>query len=207
MRHAFGFIQPPFKPAPAEARAASSLCSAVLPNVRGGFLATQHLIERGYDSVGFIGAAEDSWTVDDRLKGYRRAMKKHEMAVDDDFIRFGDYRQTSGYATIREMIGTGRYPRAVFAENDLIALGIIQGVRESGLRVPGDIAVIGFDDIPFAAFPEVQLSTVLQPKYQMGRKAVEIILEEMQAMGGKADGGGKQKRILLDPELVVRRST
>ena len=118
---------------------------------------------------------------------------------------------------IRAMIRSGHYPRAVFAENDLIALGVIQGVKASGLKVPEDIAVVGFDDIPFAAFPEVQLSTILQPKYRMGRRAVEIILQQIEAVGekdspdgsegGQSDGDGKPERIFLAPELVVRGSS
>ena len=178
----------------------------MIDNVRGGFLATHHLIEQGYDTIGFIGAAEDSLTIDDRLKGYRMAMEQNRLKVHDDFVRFGNYRQVTGYTIIQSMIGSGRYPRAVFAENDLIALGVMQGAREAGLKVPEDIAVIGFDDIPFASFPEVQLSTIRQPKHQMGRTAVEIILQQIKA-GNGGPTAASVKRVLLEPELVVRRSS
>jgi LacI family transcriptional regulator len=96
-------------------------------------------------------------------------------------------------------------PRAVFAENDLLALGVIQGAREMGLAVPEDLAVIGFDDIPFASFPEVQLSTIGQPKYEMGKTAVEILIAGIEAGPRTVRPDGR--RVILEPELIVRKSS
>ncbi len=175
----------------------------VIDNIRGGFLATRHLIELGYNSIGFIGASNDSLTIDERLKGYKLAFKKYGMEVDESNIKLGDFKRETGYNLIKRMIEMSNYPRAVFAENDLLALGVIQGVKESGLSVPGDVAVVGFDDIPFASFPEVQLTTICQPKYEMGKKAVEIILETIE------EGSGKWvcRKIILEPELIIRKSS
>jgi DNA-binding LacI/PurR family transcriptional regulator len=139
-------------------------------------LATEHLIGAGNRRIGFIGSAEDSLTIAVRLKGFRRAMKNHGLPVEEKHIRLGEFKQESGYRIIERMIAEGNHPRAIFAENDLLALGIMQGVRAKGMSVPGDIAVVGFDDIPFAGYPEVQLTTIAQPTYEMGRKAVEILL-------------------------------
>jgi LacI family transcriptional regulator len=173
----------------------------IIDNVRGGLLATEHLIEAGYTTVGFIGSPEDSNTMDARLEGYRRAMQAHGLPVLDRYIQLGSFRQQTGYDIIRRLILAGDRPRAVFAENDLLALGVVQGIKECGLKVPADVAVVGFDDIPFAGFPEVQLSTVAQPKYEMGRKAVEVLLERLAAPEAPP------RRILLEPQLVVRRSS
>lgn len=173
----------------------------VIDNIRGGLLATEHLIEAGYPTVGFVGSLEDASTMDARLAGYRRAMENHGLPVLDRYIRLGDFRQQTGYNIIRRLIREGDYPRAVFAENDLLALGVLQGVKECELKVPGNVAVVGFDDIPFASFPEVQLTTVAQPKYEMGRQAVEALLDRIRAPRSPV------RRIFLEPQLIVRRSS
>jgi LacI family transcriptional regulator len=177
----------------------------VIDNVLGGFLATEHLIQAGHRRVGFVGSTEDSLTIEERLKGYRRALKKHGLSIEKKYIQLGEFKQESGYRIIRRMIADGDYPRAVFAENDLLALGILQGVKASGLSVPDDLAVVGFDDIPFASFPEVQLTTINQPTYEMGRKAVEILLEQI----GGHDGSSlpRNRQIYLEPRLIVRKSS
>ena len=117
----------------------------------------------------------------------------------------GEFKQESGYRIIRRMIADGDYPRAIFAENDLLALGILQGVKASGLSVPDDVAVVGFDDIPFASFPEVQLTTINQPTYRMGRKAMEILLEQIGGYDGSSPP--RTRQIYLEPRLIVRQSS
>jgi LacI family transcriptional regulator len=175
----------------------------VIDNILGGFLATEHLIECGYRTIGFIGSTEDSLTIEERLEGYRRALSKHGLPAPEKYIRLGDFKQQTGYRIIRQMVDSGDYPRAIFAENDLLALGVLQGVKASGLSVPGDVAVVGFDDIPFAGFPEVQLTTIYQPKYEMGRKAVEILLKRIRHPGETR----KAEKLYLEPRLVVRKSS
>ena len=176
----------------------------VIDNILGGFLATEHLIRAGHRTIGFVGSTEDSLAIAARLKGYRRALKKYGLPVEKKYIQLGEFKQETGYRIVRRMIAEGDYPRAVFAENDLLALGILQGVKASGLSVPGDVAVVGFDDIPFAGFPEVQLTTINQPKYEMGRKAAEILLEQIEGSAGVQPVQIRQ--IYLKPQLVVRKS-
>lgn len=174
----------------------------IIDDVRGGFLATQHLIDQGFGTIGFIGAAEGSVTVDDRLEGYRQALQANGLPVRDDLIYLADFRRQTGYRTILQIIDSGKLPRAIFAENDLLAIGVIQGAHDRGLRVPEDLAVVGFDDIPMAGFPEIRLSTVAQPKQTMGRIAVEVLLERI-----SREGGESARRIVLEPQLVVRRTS
>jgi LacI family transcriptional regulator len=183
-----------------------------IDNIRGGFIATKHLIDAGFDRIGFIGAVEGSMTVDERLEGFRMAFERSGLPVDERLVHLGHFRQETGYRVIREMIDSGDYPRAVFAENDLIALGIMQGVRDAGLGVPEDIAVVGFDDIPFASFQDIQLTTVYQPKYEMGKLGVRILIEQITKNPSGADpesgrSGEHSRRIILEPELIVRGST
>jgi LacI family transcriptional regulator len=172
----------------------------VIDNVRGGLLATKHLLDAGRAPVAFIGSRESS--DDERFEGYRRALEEHGMACEERFVRLGDMRQASGYRLFREMFENGARPRSVFAENDLMALGCMQAARECGLRVPEDVAIIGFDDIPFASFPEVQLTTIRQPTYDMGRMAVDILL----ARFAQPSGVHEVRQVVLAPQLVVRRT-
>ena len=175
----------------------------VIDNVRGGFLATKHLIEAGYRTIGFIGASQDEATCGERFEGYRTAFEKYGMTIADKYVKQGDFKQKSGYNLVREMLDGGDYPRAIFAVNDLLALGAIQAVKNKGLRVPEDIAVVGFDDIPVASLQEIQLSTINQPKYEMGRTALELLVEIIK----KGEDRVPTRKVMLEPELIVRRSS
>jgi len=177
--------------------------SVVIDNIRGGYLAAKHLIECGYVSIGFIGVSEHEMVDNDRLEGYRRAFRRYGKEIDPRYIRFGDFRQQTGYNLISEMIRTGEYPDAIFAENDVLAIGILHGIKDSGLRVPEDIALIGFDDIAFSAYQEIQLSTINQPKEEMGRTAAEILIEQIEENTGDIP----PRKVILEPELVTRNSS
>jgi LacI family transcriptional regulator len=177
----------------------------VIDNVLGGFLATEHLIRAGHRRIGFVGSTEDSLTIEERLEGYRRALKKYGLPVEKKFIQMGEFKQESGYRIIRRLIAEGDYPRAIFAENDLLALGILQGAKASGLSVPENVAIVGFDDIPFASFPEVQLTTISQPTYEMGRKAAEVLLGQIGA--SSREPSNRSIQIYLKPRLMVRKSS
>lgn len=172
----------------------------VIDNVRGALLAVRHLLDAGRSPVAFIGSQERA--DDERFEGYRRALAERGMACDERFVRLGDMRQASGDRLLRGMIEEGHRPRGVFAENDLMALGCLQAARECGLRVPEDVAIVGFDDIPFASFPEVQLTTIRQPTYDMGRMAVAILLESSAEATKRPDA----RQVVLEPQLVVRRT-
>ena len=168
----------------------------VIDNVRGALLATKRLLDASRAPVAFIGSRESA--DDERFAGYRRALEEHGMPCEDRFVRLGDMRLEGGHRLFLRMIEDGDRPRSVFAENDLMALGCLQAARECGLRVPEDVAIIGFDDIPFASFPEVQLTTIRQPTYDMGRMAVDILLG-----GGSA---AHARQVVLEPQLVVRHT-
>ena len=174
-----------------------------IDNFRGGFLATDYLLEKGCWPVGFIGAPEDSMTLEERLKGYKTALKYRGREVDDRYIRFGDFKRETGYNIIKSMIQEGLEPKGIFGENDLLAIGAIQGAKELGLSVPEDLAVVGFDDIPMAAFPEISLTTIGQPKYEMGRLAFEMLSDKLEN-NGKAPA--EAARIILEPHIIPRKS-
>jgi len=177
--------------------------SVVIDNIRGGYLATKHLIECGYKTVGFIGVSEHSMADNDRLEGYRRAFNRYGLEPEARYIKFGDFRQQTGYNIIRTLIADGNYPEAIFAENDVLAIGILHGIKDSGLKVPEDIALIGFDDIAFSSYQEFQLSTINQPKEQMGRTAAEILIEKIE----NSENPPPPRRVILEPELIIRSSS
>jgi LacI family transcriptional regulator len=175
----------------------------ITDNVRGGYLATRTLIEKGYRRIGFISGNDTESAVGARFKGFKEAMKRYNIEVNNDYIRLGGWRQRIGYEIITQMIDTGVFPEAVIAGNDVLALGILQGIKEKNLKVPEDIAVIGFDDILFSSWPEINLSTIRQSKICMGKSAVEILLELFQTEN-EAKAPLKAKKIILDPELILR---
>ncbi len=177
--------------------------SVIIDNIRGGYMATKHLIDCGYDSIGFIGVSERGMADNNRLEGYKMAFERYGREFDPRYLKFGDFRQQTGYNIIRSLIKEGGYPSAVFAENDVLAIGILHGIKDSGLKVPEDIALIGFDDISFSAYQEIQLSTIKQPKEQMGSIAADILIDEIET----GEQSSSPRKIILEPELVVRRSS
>lgn len=182
---------------------ASSTC-IIIDNVRGAQQAVEYLIQKGHRRIAFIGGHEDISTTRERLKGYNKALTKYGLEVKDDLIKTGSFKRDSGHFMMRQFLELeeSRRPTAVFAANDLLALGAVQAIKENNWQVPKDIAVVGFDDIDFASLPEIQLTTVAQPKYDMGKLAFTTLMELIK-------GGGYQsgRKILLDPVLIVRKTS
>ncbi len=177
--------------------------SVVLNNIKGGFIAGKYLLEKGRRKFCFIGGSEDSFSVMERYEGFMKALEGYGSSViSQDYVKFGDYREKSGYRIMKSLILEKKIPDAVFASNDLLALGAIQAISEEGFRMPEDIAVIGFDNIAPASFRGVELTTVEHPKYRMGELAVSMLLERIE----DPEKRGKEERLVLDPELIIRRT-
>ncbi len=170
-------------------------------NTYGGFIATKHLIESGYDPIGFIGGFQGAGMVEDRLQGFRDAHRAYGMEVREDFVYLKDYHQETAYHLIQEMIRSRQIPKAIVAGNDILALGIMEGAKNLGFSIPADLAVVGFDDIPLASMEEIQLTTVKQPQYEMGSMSVDILVRLLE---NPADL--KTKKVILDPQLIVRKT-
>jgi LacI family transcriptional regulator len=134
----------------------------------------------------------------DRQEGYLKALVERGRDVDSALIAEGDFTEAGGYYAMQRLLPAR--PDAVFAASDLMALGAMRAVREAGLRIPDDVAFVGFDDLPLAVLPEPQLTTVRQPIYQFGFKAVEILIDLIE------NGIEPARRILLDTELIIRDS-
>ena len=180
---------------------ANSTC-IIIDNIRGGQQAVEYLIQRGHQRVAFIGGREDISTNQERLQGYAQALKNNGLKFDNTLVKTGSFKRDSGHYIMNQFLKLEERPTAVFAANDLLALGAIQAIKENGLSIPSDIAVVGFDDIEFASLPEIQLTTVAQPKYDMGNLAFSTLMELIKG-GGYSSG----RKILLDPVLITRKTS
>ncbi|MFB9376523.1 LacI family DNA-binding transcriptional regulator [Kineococcus gynurae] len=183
--------------------ASSRAPSVAVDDVRGGELAGAHLRARGHTSIAFVGGPEHLAQVRDRLAGLRLAAhggaRVEVLTVPDLSIRAGSAAAAQLFAT---WPGREGRPTAVFCANDLLALGVLNECIRRGVRVPDDLAIVGYDDISFAGTAAVPLTSVRQPREQLGRTAVELLLETV------ADpGGGRRRHVLFTPDLVERESS
>jgi LacI family transcriptional regulator len=164
--------------------------------------ATTHLIEKHHTRIGFIGGITESLPHQQRLTGYRQALQNHNLTLDDNLIQCGNFTETGGYHAMQALLQLTPRPSAVFAANDLMAMGAYQAIREAGLRIPEDIAVVGFDDIPAAKLLTPPLTTVSQFQEKLGCRAAEMIFERL---GGLANSESRTETLPF--ELVIRAST
>ncbi len=167
-------------------------------NVASARHATAHLITHGYQRVATIAGDSESAVSLDRLEGYRQALAEHGIAEDPALIAYGDYTEQGGYEAMKTLLSP--MPDAVFAASDSMAIGAIKAAREYGLKVPDDVAFIGYDDLPVAAKAEPPLTTVHQPIATLGGKAVETLLDLIE------NGTQPARRIIMDTRLVIRKS-
>jgi LacI family transcriptional regulator len=169
-------------------------------NVGGARMAVEHLIRLGHRRVATITGRLSLSAGQDRLEGYRQALQAHGLALDDDLIVEGDFGESSGAAGMQALLP--KSPDAIFVASDTMAIGALRVLRQAGLRVPRDVAVIGFDDIPASSVIEPLLTTVRQPIERMGSMAIEILLGVL----ANDTENGTAHRIILPTELVIRES-
>lgn len=177
--------------------------SIAIDDVLGAEISVVHLLEQGYGNLVFIGGKPGLSSVDDRLEGFVSGHKIFGLEVSDKMIVESDLTFDGGYTSMNTLLDNEFQPGAVLAENDVIAMGVIQAIRMRGLKVPEDIAVVGFDDIPMASMTGIDLTTVRQPKYEMGKMAVL----ELNALLEKESESKVHKRLVLKPELIIRKSS
>jgi LacI family transcriptional regulator len=196
-------------------RVASDLeaCSVAVDDVEGGRLAVGHLIAEGHRRIAFVGGPADLQQIRDRVQGARIAIAEAEAAepriapIDLETVAVEHLGAVDGRDAAERIVAQApeERPSAVFAANDLLALGLLQGFVAGGLRVPEDIALVGYDDIDFAATAAVPLSAVRQPRREIGYAAGELLFREIEDMESGAPHVHQHVRFV--PELVVRRSS
>jgi len=185
----------------------SDFCSVSTDDVEGGRLAAQHLLDQGHTAIAVVGGPGDLQQVRDRRLGAELATSRHNGAARLLTVSTPHLDVESGVRTAEEIVlmPPSERPTAVFAANDLLAIGLLQGFVTAGLRVPDDMAIVGYDDIAFAAAAAVPLSSVRQPRLAIGYRAAELLFDEIEALDGEESHDHQQVR--FTPELVVRRSS
>ncbi|WP_405581168.1 LacI family DNA-binding transcriptional regulator [Streptomyces sp. NBC_01190] len=146
-------------------------------NWQGGLAATRHLLELGHRRIGVIGGPAGVMCSRARIDGYRAALETAGVAFDPALVRTGDFHHEAGYTEGLALLRMPDRPTAVFTGNDLQALGLYEAARESGLGVPGDLSVVGFDDLPLARWISPPLTTVRQPLTEMAEAAARLVLD------------------------------
>ncbi|WP_206051515.1 LacI family DNA-binding transcriptional regulator [Nocardioides ferulae] len=179
----------------------SSLATVTAHNLQGGRLAVEHLLELGHRRIGMVTGRPDLLSAHLREQGYRQALAAAGLAVDETLLQPGAFEPEPARAAARALLTVSDPPTAIFAANDLSALATLEAAAELGIKVPGQLSVVGFDNIPESALAQPALTTVEQPIRQMGREATRMLIAQIR--GEELP----QIHLTLDTTLVVRQST
>jgi LacI family xylobiose transport system transcriptional regulator len=170
-------------------------------NWSGGLMATRHLIELGHSRIAAITGPDDMMCSHARIDGFRSAMSAAGLPINPDWVRFGDFHTTGGQLHGRDLLQRDDRPTAIFAGSDLQALGVMEAARALGLRIPDDVSLVGYDDIPLTKWVSPRLTTVRQPLMRMAEEATRLVLRMSEAPLDSIP------RMDLATSLVVRDST
>ncbi len=169
-------------------------------SLQGGYMAAKHLIECGHKEIGCITGPLIRHQAQMRYEGYKRALAEAGIAINPDWIVESDFECEGGYQAFEKLYQRGKLPSALFVSNDMMAMGVIQAASQRGLRVPDDLSLIGYDDVHIAKFMTPALTTIHQPKYRLGKAAVDTLLYRLENPDTTA------QVVQLEPTLVVRSS-
>ncbi|ELY5210859.1 substrate-binding domain-containing protein [Vibrio cholerae] len=169
-------------------------------SLQGGYMAAKHLIECGHKEIGCITGPLIRHQAQMRYEGYKRALAEAGIAINPDWIVESDFECEGGYQAFEKLYQRGKLPSALFVSNDMMAMGVIQAASQRGLRVPDDLSLIGYDDVHIAKFMTPALTTIHQPKYRLGKAAVDTLLYRLENPDTTA------QVVQLEPTLVARNS-
>jgi LacI family transcriptional regulator len=179
----------------------NELDSLTIDNCRGARAVVRHLIGLGHKRIAIIKGAARNYDAAERLRGYRLALKEAGLKPERALELEGGFTEAGGYAAALEVIEMDPRPTAIFAANDSMAIGAVSALRESGAEIPGEMAVVGFDDIPLARYMDPPLTTVRVPICDLGARAVEMLVHGVTHKNGHA-----HRRERVSTELVIRQS-
>jgi LacI family transcriptional regulator len=178
-------------------------CDAILvDNEKGAYTAVKYLIDKGYKKIAIIDGFIDRTTGKERLKGYLRALNENNIPRNDDFIKIKDFKKISGIMFANELLENKNKPEAIFVANLELTLGAILSIKSLGLKIPDDIAVIGFDDSDWAQILEPPLTTISQPVYDLGTAAAEMLIKNIEN-----DNSKKEKLIVTFNTKLIERGS
>jgi LacI family transcriptional regulator, galactose operon repressor len=170
-------------------------------NMRGAYEAVNHLIELNHRRIGIISGFKHLTTGDERYQGYREALTAAGLPIDDSLVRFGDFKTESGYHLTHELMAAADPPKALFVANNLMTLGAMRALHELGVRIPEDIALVGFDDMPWSGELYSPLTAVSQPTYELGQEAVQLLMRRI------SQPAAPYRTIVLQTRLIIRESS
>lgn len=169
-------------------------------NEHGAFEAVTHLIDLGYRRIATIAGSRHLTTGRERYQGYRSALEAADIPLNEKWVKFGNFKTETGYDLARELMQDPEPPDAIFVANNLMSLGALRAFREQSIRVPEDVAIVGFDDLPWSGELYAPLTAVSQPTYELGKEAVNLLL------GRLANPDSPVRTVVLQPRLIIRES-
>ena len=175
--------------------------SVDVDNFMGAYEATAHLCKQGHTRIAAIMGASRTHHADERLRGYRQALKDHNLSPDPLLLAQGEYAPQNGFRIVQDWLASSVSFSALFCASDALAMGALLALHEGGVAVPDQVAVVGFDDLPNAAYTYPPLSTIRQPIYEKGVAAAKLLIDQIE---GASD---EPQHLMLAPELIVRRSS
>lgn len=179
----------------------TSLTTVYTNETNGAYLATRHLLDIGHQKIAFLSGPKSYNVSALRLKGYKKALLEAGIEPAEQYVCYADFNQSGGEEMARKILEVRPHPTAIFAANDLIALGVIQHFEKCQIRIPQDIALVGFDDIEMARLVRPKLTTIANPKYELGQTAAQQLISRI------LDPAQPNRRVVLDTRLVLRDSS
>lgn len=167
----------------------------------GSYALTRYLLDLGHRQIGVLSGPQTVSTAAERVAGYVAALQETGVELCSELIQYGEYTVESGYAMMRQLLCAASQPTAIFATNNFIAIGALQQLREAGLRVPADISLVGFDDLPMSWNTEPFLTVAVQPAYEIGQQAANLLIDRI-----TQQDTSEPREIILPAELVIRQS-
>jgi LacI family transcriptional regulator len=175
--------------------------TVTVDNETASYQAIRHLLELGHERVAMIAGPAARSSIRERADGYRRALREHRLHLGDGLLRRGDLRETGGYRMTLDLLDADEPPTAIFSVNNLTTIGVLRALRERGLRIPADLSLIGFDDLPTGELLDPPLTAVVQPTYQLGVRSAELLLRRVENREAPV------QEVVLGATLTIRGST
>lgn len=169
-------------------------------DIKGAFSVTDYLIKKSHKKILFINGPNYISSAKERLVGYKRALQEHAILFDKSLVKEGALKMEDGYRIMNEILSARTKFTAVFAYCDFVILGVMQALEEAKLKIPEDIAIVGYDDVAFARFLQVPLTTVHIPKYELGKEAMKLLKKKIE---GEIQ---EPQSVILETKLVIRKS-
>ncbi len=175
----------------------------VVDNILGSCEAVNHMIKLGHRRVGVINGIDGTMTSNERLEGYKKALQDNDIAIDPELIKYGEFNMEKARESVQEFLRMENPPNALFVANEVMTVGALLALNENNIRIPEEMAIVGFDDPIWARLTRPALTAVRQPSYSVGIIACQALLQKMNK-GGR--GKISEEEIILRPKLVIRES-